>query len=307
MAFLYKSDPVRGAIWARIFAERLPEMPFRFWPDAGPADAIRYMAAWTLPDDLARFPNLELLFSVGAGVDQLDLAAIPPELPVVRMIEPGLVAGMVEYVTMAVLALHRGLPSYLRRQRDGVWLADPVRPAGTRRVGVMGLGVLGRAVLERLATFGFQLAGWSRSPHDLKGVECCAGEAELPRFLAACDVLVCLLPLTPQTRGILNAALFAGLKPGASVINAARGQHLIADDLLAALDSGQIASAVLDVTEPEPLPPGHAFWSHPGIWLTPHVASATQAESGAEAVIANIDRHRRGEAPIGLVDRSRGY
>lgn len=307
MAFLYKSDPVRGAVWARIFAERLPHLPFRLWPDTGPAEEVRFMAAWTPPEDLARFRNLELLFSVGAGVDQLDLGAIPPGLPVVRMIEPGLVAGMVEYVTLSVLALHRGLPAYLERQRRGIWQADRVLPAGARRVGVMGLGVLGRAVLERLGTFGFPLSGWSRSRHALPGIASHAGTAELPTFLAGCDILVCLLPLTPNTRGLLDAGLFAALPRGACVVNAGRGGHLVLADLLAALESGQVAAAVLDVTEPEPPPPGHPVWSHPRIWLTPHVASATQPEGGAEAVIANIERHLRGEAPAGLVDRGRGY
>ncbi len=307
MAFLYKSEPVRGAAWARLFAERLPGIPFRIWPDTGRPEDIRFMAAWTLPEDMAQFPNLELLFSVGAGVDQFDLTRLPPHLPVVRMIEPGLVAGMVEYVTLAVLALHRGFPAYLDRQRRGVWEVGRAGPAAECRVGVMGLGVLGRAVLERLGSFGFPLAGWSRSPHAVPGVACHAGPAALPDFLAGCDILVCLLPLTPDTAGILDAALFAALPAGAGVINAGRGGHLIADDLLAALDSGRLGAAVLDVTDPEPLPAGHRFWSHPRIWLTPHIASTTRADSGAEAVIANLRRHLAGERPDGLIDRARGY
>lgn len=303
MAFLYKSEPIRGAAWARIFAERLPDLPFRIWPNVGRAEDIRFMAAWTLPEKMARFPNLELLFSVGAGVDQLDLAG----LPVVRMIEPGLVAWMVEYVTLAVLALHRGLPAYLDRQRRGEWKADRVPQAEASRVGVMGLGVLGRAVLERLGSFGFPLSGWSRSPRTLPGVSCHTRAAALPGFLARCDILVCLLPLTKETCGILNAELFAALPRGAGIVNVGRGPHLVAHDLLAALDSGQISAAVLDVADPEPLPEGHPFWSHSRIWLTPHIASTTQPDSGAEVVIANIHRHLRGERPIGLVDRSRGY
>ncbi len=307
MAILYKSEPARGAVWARIFAERLPDLPFRIWPEAGPPEQIRYLAAWTLPDDLPRFRNLEVLFSVAAGVDQLDLASVPASLPVVRMIEPGLAACMVEYVTMAVLALHRGLPAYLQRQREGLWQEEEVRPAAATRVGVMGQGVLGRAVLERLGSFGFPLSAWSRSGRAMPGVACHAGASGLERFAAGCDVLVCLLPLTPQTVGVLGAKLFAALPPGASIVNVGRGQHLVAGDLLAALDSGRLGYAVLDVTDPEPLPPGHPFWRHERIWLTPHVASSTQPESGAEAIIANILRHRRGEPLVGLVDRSRGY
>lgn len=307
MTFLYKSEPYRGAVWQRIFAERLPALPFRIWPDVGnPAD-VAYMAVWMPPDDLSRFTNLQVLFSVGAGVDQLDLSRVPAHLPVVRMIEPGLVAGMVEYVTMAVLALHRGLPEYLDRQRRGVWQAEPVRLAGCTRVGVMGLGVLGRAVLERLAVFGFPLLGWSRSPHSLPLVECHAGAAALPSFLASCDILVCLLPLTPETAGILDSQTFAALPRGASVVNAGRGGHLVANDLLVALDGGQLCAAVLDVTEPEPPLADSGLWRHSRVWLTPHVASSTQAETGALAIIDNIERHRRGEPLHGLIDRRQGY
>lgn len=307
MAFLYKSEAARGAVWARIFAERAPELTFRIWPDVGDPAEVRFMAAWQPPDDIARFRNLELLFCVGAGVDQLDLAALPPDLPVVRMIEPGLAAGMAEYVCWAVLSLQRGMVGGLERQRRGVWRAQPIWPAAACRVGVMGLGVLGRAALRQLAGFGYPLSGWSRTPHDLPGVACHAGAAELPAFLAGCDVLVCLLPLTSETHGILNADLFAQLPRGAAMVNAGRGAHLAIADLLAALDSGQLSAAILDVTDPEPPQAGHALWTHPRIWLTPHIASSTAGEGGAEAVLANLQRHARGLAPIGLVDRSRGY
>jgi glyoxylate/hydroxypyruvate reductase A len=306
MTFLYKSEPVRGAIWRRMFAEQLPDLPFRIWPDAGDRAAVRYLAAWTLPDDLHEFPNLKILFSVAAGVDQLDIARIPAGVRLVRMLEPGLAAGMIEYVTMAVLALHRFVPAYLDNQRRGVWQASRNRPPGSSRVGVMGLGVLGSAVLSALHPFGFPLRGWSRSRRDVPNVECFTGAEALPDFLSGCDVLVCLLPLTPETKGILNAGLFAALPPGAGIVNVGRGGHLVATDLVAALD-GHLSAAVLDVAEPEPLPHGSPLWSHPRIWLTPHVASDSLPEGGAEAVIANIHRDRRGEPLLGVVERHRGY
>jgi len=308
MSFLYKADPVRGAEWARLFAAKAPGIPFHIWPDIGQADRVRYLAAWVPPPDMARqFPKLELFFSTGAGIDQFDLAALPPELPVVRMAEPGVVAGMVEYATMAVLALHRDLPAYIRQQREGLWAAHRVYPASKRRVSVLGLGVLGCAVLGQLRTLGFQLAGWSRTRRQLDGVACYAGQEELPAMLANTDILVCLLPLTQETRGILDSTLFQHLPRGASLVHVGRGSHLDHPALLDALETGWLSGAVVDVTDPEPLPAGHPFWSHPKILLTPHIASMTQPETAVDQVLANIRRHEAGEPLIGLVDRSRGY
>ena len=308
MTFLYKADPERGAEWARLFAERAPELPFRLWPDIGDPAAVRYLAAWTPPDDLAeRFPNLDILFSVGAGVDQFDVSRLPPDLPVVRMVEPGIVDGMVEYVTLATLALHRDLIDYIARQRARVWEPIRLRSAAGRRVGVLGLGMLGSAVLEKLRGFGFDCAGWSRSPRALDGVRCFAGAGALPDFLARTDILICLLPLTDMTRGILNRELFARLPKGAALVNAGRGGHLVEADLITALDSGHLSAAVLDVAEAEPPPPNHPFWTHPRILLTPHVASMTQPDTAVSVVLDNIRRHQSGEPLRGLVDRARGY
>ncbi|KQY90799.1 glyoxylate/hydroxypyruvate reductase A [Pelomonas sp. Root1444] len=308
MAFLYKADAVRGAEWARLFAVKAPDMPFHIWPDTGDAEDVRYLAAWLPPADIEnRFPRLEILFSTGAGIDQFDLAALPPGLPVVRLAEPGVVAGMVEYATMAVLALHRDLPVYIRQQREARWAAHRVIPATQRRVGVLGLGVLGRAVLERLRAFGFPLAGWSRTRHEVDGVTCYAGDDELPAMLARTEILVCLLPLTAQTRGILDAALFRQLPRGASLVHAGRGAQLDHQALLDALDEGWLSGAVIDVTDPEPLPGNHPYWTHPKILLTPHVASMTQPETAVEQVLDNIRRHQAGLPLVGLVDRSRGY
>ena len=308
MTFLYKADPERGAEWARLFAEKAPELPFRLWPDIGDPADVRYLAAWEPPDDLAqRFPNLDILFSVGAGVDQFDVSRLPPDLPVVRMVEPGIVDGMVEYVTLATLALHRDLIDYIAQQRARVWEPIRLRSAAGRRIGVLGLGMLGSAVLEKLRGFGFDCAGWSRSPRALDGVRCFAGAGALPDFLARTDILVCLLPLTDMTRGILNRELFARLPKGAALVNAGRGGHLVEADLIAALDSGHLSAAVLDVAEAEPPPPNHPFWTHPRILLTPHVASMTQPDTAVSVVLDNIRRHQSGEPLRGLVDRARGY
>lgn len=308
MTVLYKANMVRGAEWATFFAERAPDVPFRLWPDIGnPAD-VRYLVAWVPPDDIATtFPNLELVFSVGAGVDQFDATKLPAHIPLVRMLEPGIAETMVEYVTMAVLGLHRDLLQFINQQKAQIWREIRITPAKRRRVGVMGLGQLGKAVLERLKAFEFPLLGWNRSPREIAGVACYAGTDTLPNFLAQSDILVCLLPLTDETRGILDADLFARLPRGAGLVNVGRGAHLVEADFLAALDSGVLSGAVLDVTDPEPLPAGHPFWSHPRILLTPHNASMTSPDTAVDFVLDVITRQRRGEELPGLVDRRRGY
>lgn len=308
MTFLYTAESSLGAQWAELFARLAPDLPFRQGLDSTDPLEVRYVAAWKPIQDIAtRFPNMEILFSVGAGVDQFDFSLVPAHVPVVRMVEPGIIEGMVEYVTLSALALHRDWLTYARQQREKRWTAHRVHSASSRCVGVLGLGVLGRAVLERLRCFGFQCAGWSRSMQDIAGVECFAGEDGMQALLARTDVLICLLPLTDGTRGILSKSLFDALPDGAAVINVGRGGHLVNEDLLSALDSGKISAAILDVCTPEPLPDDHPFWTHPRIMLTPHIASMTQPETAVRVVLDNIRRHQDGQPLVGLVDRFRGY
>ena len=308
MSVLYRADADRGREWQALFAEQAPDLPMRIWPDVGDPEAVRYLAAWQPSADLiASLPNLEVVFSVGAGVDQFDLTQLPDSVALVRMIEPGLTEGMVEYVLFAVLALHRHVLDYREAQYAARWEEIRLVPARNRRVGVMGLGELGRAALQGLKGLGFPLYGWSRSQHAIDGVACFAGDVGLAEFLSHCDILVCLLPLTAETRGILDSRAFDALPPGAGLINVGRGGHLNEDDLLAALASGQLSGAVLDVLNQEPPDAGHPFWRHPRILLTPHIAAMTNPQSAGRVLLENIRRHRAGESMVGLVERQRGY
>lgn len=208
MALLYKADPVRGEHWRALFAEQAPDIQWRAWPDLGNPEEIRYLAAWQAPDDLSLLPNLEVLFALSAGVDQLDLARLPPDLPVVRLLDPGITRGMCEYASFAVLSLHRDMLRYRQQQLARCWQAHLLQPAAQRRVGVMGLGQQAQQILATLRPLGFALSGWARSAHRIDGVQCFAGDQQLPAFLSQCDILLCVLPLTEQTQGILDRELF---------------------------------------------------------------------------------------------------
>ena len=308
MALLYKADPVRGEQWKALFAEHAPDIEWRAWPDIGDPRDIKYLAAWTAPDDLhTLLPNLEVVFALSAGVDQLDLSRLPEALPVVRLLDPGIGKGMCEYACLAVLSLHRDMLKYRQQQREGRWQAHALVQSSKRRVGVMGLGLQAQQILGSLQPFGFELSGWARSEHRIDGVVCHAGVEQLPGFLSQCDILICVLPLTEQTTGVLNRELFAHLPQGAALVNMGRGRHLVEGDLLEALDSGQLSAAVLDVLQQEPADPAHPFWNHPQILLTPHIAAMTQPASAFPGLLENIRRHERGEKMLGQVDRGQGY
>lgn len=239
MSFLILSYPARVETFRTIFERNLPEIGFAgSLDDVDPAE-VRYLMAWTFPEDLAaRFPNLELIFSTGAGIDQMTGVEIPPGAKLVRMIEDGVTTLVRDYVVMGVLGLHRDLPAFLAQQRQETWkVRDFVWP-DQRRVGILGLGELGMATVNALRPFGFQLSGWSRSLKSIDGVDCYAGPEGLKEMLSTTDILVCLLPLTDETRNILDAELFAHLPKGAGLVHAGRGGHLDQEALLAALDSG---------------------------------------------------------------------
>jgi glyoxylate/hydroxypyruvate reductase A len=286
-----------------------PGIDFRVWPDTGPLAEIDYCLAWmSKPGDLARYPNLKAIFWLGAGVDHLlKDRELPRHVPIVRLVDPGLTAGMTEYVLQHVLRYHLRQPEFDAFQRQGLWRKLDIPLAKDRRVGLMGLGVLGRDAAAKLVDLGFAVAAWSASPKTMADVACFHGDEQLMAFLGRTEILVCLLPLTPATAGIINARTLAALPRGACVINAARGGHVVDADLVAALDRGHIAHATLDVFTEEPLPVEHAFWRHPQITLTPHVASQTIAETASQVVIEGLKAVRAGRLPANVVDLQKGY
>ena len=309
MVLLIKSDIDRGGDWRRAMAAARPGLNSVLWPYDGDPAAIDYALVWRPPKgELAGYPNLKAIFSIGAGIDHFRSdPELPRHLPVARMLEPALSAGMSEFVVLAVLHHHRAMGDYARQQRERVWRVRPQVLAARRRIGLLGLGALGRDAAAKLLSFGFPVSGWSRGPKRVTGVSCHHGEAGLRALLADSDILVCLLPLTAETAGILSAETFARLPRGAAIVNVARGGHLVEDDLIPALDSGHLSGATLDVFHTEPLPPEHAFWTHPKIVLTPHAAAATLPETAALAVAENIARCEAGEPLRGAVDWERGY
>jgi glyoxylate/hydroxypyruvate reductase A len=260
------------------------------------------------PGFLWKLPNLKFIQSLWAGVDGLlSDPTLPAAIPVARLVDPNLTQAMVECVVTHVLFLHRQTPRYLRQQSSGEWMQWTQPLAAQRRVGMLGLGELGRAAAQALSSLGFQVVGWSETPRTLNDIRALHGAERLDSVLSQTEILVNLLPLTPQTTGILRKELFQALPQGASIINVARGGHLIEEDLLAALATGQISHAILDVFRTEPLPPHHSFWSHPQVSVFPHVAAATDPDSAAQIAAQNIASFRAGRPPLSLVDRSKGY
>ena len=284
-------------------------MAFRVWPDTGPTDAIRYVLVWRQPPGaLAHLPNLKAILVLGAGVDSvLADPELPADVPVVRLVDAGMAGPMAEFALYAVLHFQRRMADYFEQQRSAIWRPREELLARQWPVGVMGLGVIGATVAQRIAAQGYPVAGWSRSAKSVKGVEVFAGAAGLEPFLARTRVLVNVLPLTPETRGILNTRTFAAMPRGSYVVNIGRGAHVVDADLIAALDSGRLAGAMLDVFEQEPLPAAHPFWRHPKVIVTPHVAAPTLASKAEAQVVENIRMMGRGQPPIGLVDFKKGY
>ncbi|OLB76054.1 MAG: glyoxylate/hydroxypyruvate reductase A [Alphaproteobacteria bacterium] len=300
--------------WEARLRALAPQRDIRLWPDRlGDAADIAYACAWNAPRGLfARLPRIKAIFSLGAGVDHLLTDPDLPDVPLVRIVDPDLTMRMTQYVVLHVLLHHRRYRLYDVQQRERAWREHPQPPASAVAVGVMGLGELGAHAATALARLGFRVAGWSRTPKTLSGIECFHGEPGLDPFLRRTGILVCLLPATPATQGILDLKLLHKLKRdgaagGAYLINAARGALQIEADILAALDEGTLAGATLDVFAREPLPPASPLWRHPKVTITPHNAAFSDPHALAANVLRQIERFEAGLPLEHVMDRARGY
>jgi glyoxylate/hydroxypyruvate reductase A len=311
LLFEASMDAAERADWWRALTRALPH---DVWIDGATAnDAARASAdiaivANPAPGRLAACPRLRLIQSLWAGVDRLmGDATLPAHVPVARMVDAAMSAAMAETACWAVLSLQRGFLDYLDQQRARAWAPHAQRRADETPLLVLGLGEMGRTAALRLAALGFPVTGWSRGAQAVPGLAVCHGAGALDDALAGAAIVVNLLPLTDDTRGLLDAARLARMPPGACLVNLARGGHVVEADLLAALDRGHLARAILDVFATEPLPADHAFWSHPRVTVLPHVAALTDLRSATAVVAANVECVRRGEPASHLVQRARGY
>ena len=310
MAILFHSDRHDADQWRAAIHQVVPDIPFRCWPEGigDPGDITFSLIRRPPPGELARYPNLKAIFSYGAGVDHLlDDPDLPVGVPIVRLIDPTLTQGVVQFIIHQVIHFHRALHCYPSLQSQRTWRKSPYPRAESRRVGILGMGHLGGQAADLLARLGFPVAGWSRRPKALAGVESFSGDEALAAFLGRTDILVCVLPLTPATTGIINERTLAALPRGAFLINVGRGPHVVDADLIAALDRGHLAGAALDVFRTEPLPPDDPFWGHPGIQVTPHAAGRAQGDASPREAAENIRRILRGLPPRRIADREAGY
>lgn len=309
MSLLYVHAGDEGALYRDLFARELPELRCIAFPDAAPAGEIAFVACWNPPPGFfAPLTALRAVFALGAGVDRL-LARddLPLGVPILRLLDAGMAAQMVEYALLGVLMRQRHLVDYRLQQARAEWRRHPPITRDALRVGVLGLGEMGGAVARALAGLGYAVAGWSRSPKSIDGFAVEHGADGLDALLARSDVLVNTLPSTHATRGLLDPARLSRLPRGAIVVNASRGDQLDADALRGLLDAGHLSGALLDVFAVEPLPADDPLWRHPKITITPHAAATTLPEPSVRQVVDNIRRILDGDAPRGRVDRGRAY
>ena len=287
-------------------AQMIPIDEIQVWPEVEDPSKIEFALVWNhQAGSLCDYVNLKGISSFGAGVDAILADNKLPQVPIARIVDPSLARNMAEYVLTQIQSHRLRLWQFETQQQASLW--KPKSPRKAKTVGILGLGQLGQASAKLLNYFGYRVLGWSRSPKRLAGVESYDGRLGLKSMLPECDYLVCLLPLTSDTRGILNRSLLGSLPPHAMLINVARGEHLVEKDLLWALDHHKLDSACLDVFQHEPLEADHPFWQHDKIRITPHVSAVTDVETATKQIVENYQRIRRGELMLNTIDLDKGY
>ncbi len=308
MSFLILAPTIRTQAWEKHLRALAPDLDLRVWPDIGDPDEVTFALCWKHPPGVLNlFKNLGCIASMGAGVDHVLSDPELPQVPVVRVVDPSMAQSMTEYLVLAVLYRMRQFDLYRIDQMQRTWRQRVPQQAATLRIGIMGLGQLGTHAARTFQALNFPVSGWSRTAKTMEGIDTFAGKSGFPRFLSDLGVLICLLPLTDETRGILNRETFAGLPDGAYLINSARGKHLVEEDLIAALDAGKLGGACLDVFRNEPLPEDHPFWARPEIVVTPHISSLTNPKDACPGIVENYRRMKSGRPLRYLVDREKGY
>jgi len=310
MNILFISSVDKADLWKQCLLAELPGINLYVFPDCPVAKQdIDYIIAWKPPaGEIAKYPNLKAILSLGAGIDGITCDPdLPRDVPIARLVDRCLTQGMTEYVVYWVLHHHRRMGDYAGMMMARQWENHAQADTEQTKVGVLGLGELGGDAAKTLSALHFNVLGWSRSPKSIEGVSCLHGAEGFDEIVSQSRILVCLLPLTDETTGILNADVFSRMPNDAIVINCARGGHVVDEDLIAALDSGNLSAAVLDVFHQEPPDPDHPFWTHPRVSMTPHMASLTVPQSAARYMAQNIRRVEGGESPLNLIDLSKGY
>lgn len=295
--------------WKQALTDVDPNLDIEIWPNVKDKNRVQFAVSWNQPEHvLDQYPNLQAVSSLGAGTDHLlKDDSLPESVAICRVVSPSLVQQMKEYVLGATLNIQRNFVHYIRQKDTGKWQAHNHPLAKDLDLGIMGLGELGRPVAEQLTQVGYHVSGWSRSTKKIDNVDTYAGSEELEEFLAQAQILVCLLPLTTETEGILDLNLFKQLKKPTWIINVARGEHLVDEDLIYALDSNILQGAWLDVFTEEPLPDKHTFWNRKNVIVTPHIASITKPSEVAEQIVDNYKRALSGMELNYKVDRKKGY
>lgn len=308
MTILLNNHGYDNESWRREISRQLPELPVKIFGEPIDPDEVAYAMVWNHPaGDLRRYPNLKAIFSLGAGAEHFVADTSLPDVPVILLADPAVARDMAAHVLYWVLTFHRRYADYRAQQKERVWNRKSIVPTAQFRVGIFGLGRIGTEVASRIRDFGYAVSGWDGSQRQIESVDCYSGMDTLSEFLDSTHVIVNALPLSPKTRHFLDAGIFAGMRQGGFFINISRGAVVHDDGLLDALDSGHLAGAALDAFAEEPLPTEHRYWSHPRVFVTPHMSGATFPSSAVAVIANNVRRLERGLEVYPLFSREAGY